>query len=67
MKAEVLPIKGLSLRAAYGAGACPIPGVDIISPRTTPFKDAFQRLYEVKPTVSVEQIGGTVANREARL
>jgi FtsP/CotA-like multicopper oxidase with cupredoxin domain len=58
----LLPIQGLSLRAAYGANACPIPGVDIISPRTTPFKDAFQRLHEVKPTVSVEQIGGTVAN-----
>ena len=60
----LLPIKGLSLRPAMAAGAitCPIPGVDIISPRTTPFKDPFQRLYEVKPTVSVEQIGGTVAN-----
>jgi FtsP/CotA-like multicopper oxidase with cupredoxin domain len=60
----LLPISGLSMRAAYGASAktCPVPGVDMISPRTTPFKDAFQRLYEMKPTVSVEQIGGTVAN-----
>jgi FtsP/CotA-like multicopper oxidase with cupredoxin domain len=58
----LLPISGLSMRAAYGAVTCPIPGVDMISPKTTPFKDAFQRLYEMKPTVSVEQIGGTVAN-----
>ena len=38
----LLPIKGLSLRPAMAAGlpTCPVPGVDIISPRTTPFKDA---------------------------
>jgi FtsP/CotA-like multicopper oxidase with cupredoxin domain len=58
----LLPIPGLSLRAASaGTIACPVPGKDIFSPKTTPFKDAFQRLHELKPTVSVEQIGGTVA------
>ena len=48
----LLPIKGLSLRPAMAAGAitCPIPGVDIISPRTTPFKDPLQRLEEMAPT-----------------
>lgn len=60
----LLPISGLSMRAAYGASTpvCPIPGVDMISPRTTPFKDPFQRLYEITPTVSVENLpGGSVA------
>ena len=51
----LLPIQGLSLRAAWGASACPIPGVDIISPRTTPFKDPFQRLEEMTPTYTVQK------------
>ena len=50
----LLPIQGLSLRAAYGANACPIPGVDIISPKTRPFKDPLQRLEEMTPTYSVK-------------
>ncbi len=51
----LLPISGLSLRAAYaGTIACPVPGVDMISPKTTPFKDAFQRLEEMTPTYSVK-------------
>jgi len=51
----LLPISGLSLRAASaGTIACPVPGVDMISPRTTPFKDAFQRLEEVSPTYTVK-------------
>jgi len=52
----LLPIQGLSMRAAYGASTpvCPIPGVDLISPRTTPFKDAFNRLEEMNPTYSVK-------------
>ena len=31
----LLPIQGLSLRAAFGANSrtCPVPGVDMISPR----------------------------------
>ena len=56
----LLPIEGLSLRAAF-ANSCPIPGQDIISPRTTPFKDQFRRLTELAPTVSVEGMGGSVA------
>ena len=42
----LLPIKGLSLRPAMAAGlpTCPVPGVDIISPYTTPFKMPFMRL-----------------------
>ncbi len=52
----LLPISGLSMRAAYGASTpvCPIPGVDMISPRTTPFKDAFIRLEEAEPTYTVK-------------
>ena len=49
----LLPIEGLSLRAAF-ANSCPIPGKDIISPRTTPFKDQFQRLEEMTPTYSTK-------------
>ena len=56
----LLPIEGLSLRAAF-ANSCPSPGQDIISPRTTPFKDQFRRLNELAPTVSVEGMGGSVA------
>ncbi len=50
----LLPIQGLSMRAAFAASDCPIPGVDMISPRTTPFKDAFQRLEEMQPTYTVK-------------
>ena len=49
----LLPIEGLSLRAAF-ANSCPIPGKDIISPRTTPFKDQFQRLEEMTPTYTTK-------------
>ncbi len=49
----LLPIEGLSLRAAF-ANSCPIPGQDIISPRTTPFKDQFQRLEEMTPTYTTK-------------
>ncbi len=59
----LLPIPGLSLRAAsaQASSACPVPGVDIVSPPTTAFKDPFQRMHELQPSVSVENIGGTVA------
>ncbi len=50
----LLPISGLSMRAAFAASDCPIPGKDMISPRTTPFKDAFQRLEEMRPTYTVK-------------
>ena len=45
----LLPIQGLSLRAAYAAGACPIPGKEIFSPKVRPFKDPLQRLHEMTP------------------
>ena len=48
----LLPIPGLSLRAAMAA-ACPIPGKEIISPRVTPFKDPFRRMPELTPTYTV--------------
>jgi len=51
----LLPIPGLSLRAASaGTISCPVPGVDMISPKTTPFKDPFQRLEEMTPTYTVK-------------
>ena len=52
----LLPIEGLSLRAAWGKGlpSCPLPGVDIISPRTTPFKDPLRRLLEITPTYTIK-------------
>jgi FtsP/CotA-like multicopper oxidase with cupredoxin domain len=45
----LLPIPGLSLRAAYakgGGGSCPVPGKDIISPRTRPWMEPLPRLVE---------------------
>jgi len=47
----LLPIPGLSLRAAYGAtgisgGSCPVPGKDIISPPTRPWLEELPRLVE---------------------
>jgi FtsP/CotA-like multicopper oxidase with cupredoxin domain len=43
----LLPISGLSLRAAWaGGGSCPQPGKDIISPPTQPWKDEMPRLVE---------------------
>ena len=51
----LLPIPGLSLRAAHaGTIACPVPGKDIFSPKTTPFKDPFQRLEEMEPTYTIK-------------
>jgi FtsP/CotA-like multicopper oxidase with cupredoxin domain len=41
----LLPIPGLSLRAAH-AKSCPVPGKDIISPRTRPWMEPLPRLVE---------------------
>ena len=53
----LLPISGLSLRAAYAdggsgisGGSCPVPGVDIVSPLTRPWIEELPRLVE-KQTV----------------
>ena len=45
----LLPIQGLSLRAAYAGSACPIPGKEIFSPKVRPFKDPLQRMFEITP------------------
>jgi len=42
----LLPIPGLSLRAAYAASACPVPGVDLMSPPTRPWVEELPRLVE---------------------
>jgi FtsP/CotA-like multicopper oxidase with cupredoxin domain len=48
----LLPISGLSLRAAMAdGGSCPQPGKDIISPPTTPWVEEMPRLVE-KQTVA---------------
>lgn len=46
----LLPIPGLSLRAAWGSGACPEPGKEIFSPSVRPWRDEMPRLRE-KTTV----------------
>ena len=58
----LLPISGLSMRAAFAevaaasggggtsGGGCPVPGVDIISPPTRPWIEELPRLVE-KQTV----------------
>ena len=56
----LLPIPGLSLRAAW-AGACPEPGTDILSPPVTPFRDPLRRLHEIQPTYTVRSSVGEVA------
>ena len=49
----LLPISGLSMRAAFAdggsgtsGGSCPVPGVDIISPPTRPWIEELPRLVE---------------------
>lgn len=47
----LLPISGLSMRAAFAdGGGCPVPGKDIISPFTRPWVEELPRLVE-KQTV----------------
>lgn len=46
----LLPIPGLSLRAAYASGSCPEPGKDILSPPTRKWVEEMPRLVE-KQTV----------------
>ncbi|HEX6829736.1 MAG TPA: multicopper oxidase domain-containing protein [Burkholderiales bacterium] len=45
----LLPISGLSLRAARATEFCPLPGRDIISPPTRPWQEELPRLVEMKP------------------
>jgi FtsP/CotA-like multicopper oxidase with cupredoxin domain len=46
----LLPISGLSMRAAFAdGGGCPVPGVDIISPPTRPWIEELPRLHEQQP------------------
>lgn len=47
----LLPIQGLSLRAAYAGVVCPEPGVDIFSPPTRKWIEEMPRLVE-KQTVA---------------
>lgn len=42
----LLPIKGLSLRAAHADAICPEPGVELISPFTRPWREEMPRLVE---------------------
>ncbi|HET6719790.1 MAG TPA: hypothetical protein VFH22_09095, partial [Rhodocyclaceae bacterium] len=47
----LLPIQGLSLRAAYASGSCPEPGKEILSPPTRKWVEEMPRLVE-KQTVA---------------
>jgi FtsP/CotA-like multicopper oxidase with cupredoxin domain len=47
----LLPISGLSLRAAHASGSCPEPGKDIFSPPTRKWVEEMPRLVE-KQTVA---------------
>lgn len=40
----LLPIHGLSLRAAHASGSCPVPGVEIFSPPTRKWIGEMPRL-----------------------
>ncbi|MFM9834803.1 MAG: multicopper oxidase family protein [Methylophilaceae bacterium] len=42
----LLPIPGLSLRAALASSSCPVPGKDMISPPTRPWVEEMPRLEE---------------------
>jgi FtsP/CotA-like multicopper oxidase with cupredoxin domain len=42
----LLPIPGLSLRAAWASGECPVPGKEIFSPPTRPWIEQMPRLVE---------------------
>lgn len=45
----LLPISGLSLRAARATEFCPIPGLDVVSPPTQPWVEELTRLIEMTP------------------
>lgn len=51
----LLPISGLSLRAARAtesAEFCPVPGVDLISPPTRPWRQELRRMTEKQPVLN---------------
>src|SRR5471030_526979 len=67
----LLPISGLSMRAAWGAGgddvlqsagACPVPGVNLISPYTQPWVEELPRLVEKKTVLNNDPANISVGN-----
>src|SRR5471032_3551846 len=62
----LLPISGLSMRAAYAFGdpslACPVPGVDLISPFTRPWIEEMPRLVEKKTVMNNDPANISVGN-----
>src|SRR5476651_1703185 len=61
----LLPISGLSLRAAYGAVplvSCPVPGVDLISPFTRPWIEEMPRLVEKQTVLNNNPANISVGN-----
>ena len=64
----LLPIPGLSLRAAWAKGGstnfggCPVPGVDIISPPTRPWFVELPRLVEKKTVMNNDPASFDIGN-----
>jgi FtsP/CotA-like multicopper oxidase with cupredoxin domain len=68
----LLPISGLSMRAAWAKGgaddvlqsalACPVPGVDLISPFTRPWIEELPRLVEKQRVLNNDPVNISVGN-----
>jgi hypothetical protein len=68
----LLPISGLSMRAAWAkggvddvlgsVGACPVPGVDLISPFTRPWIEELPRLVEKKTVLNNDPASMSIGN-----
>src|SRR5476649_2505309 len=68
----LLPISGLSMRAAWAAGSaddvlgavgsCPVPGVDLISPFTRPWIEELPRLVEKQRVLNNDPANISVGN-----
>src|SRR5476651_1123754 len=71
----LLPISGLSMRAAWAKGgddvlqsaaACPVPGVDLISPFTRPWIEEMPRLVEKQRVLNNDPANISVGNEIGR-
>jgi FtsP/CotA-like multicopper oxidase with cupredoxin domain len=62
----LLPISGLSIRAALADGTsnggCPVPGVDLISPFTRPWIEELPRLVEKQTVLNNDPVNISVGN-----
>ena len=59
----LLPISGLSMRAAFAdGGSCPVPGKDIISPPTRPWIEELPRLVEKQTVMNNDPLNFNCGN-----